>query len=326
VTSSDRAPVRRHPATRPVASPDTAPLGAARSTRPPCRGAGRSARAVRAATCIHLLAAALSAAPASADPAELPRARAVRATASLEAFPATDLCALTDALIQQVRVDEGDWVQPGDTLVLLDRSELALARERANFLARRRQAYLDRAEALHAQGGISAQDLETLRYQAEDARLRCAQAELDLSRTVLRAPCAGQVAECRAEPGHVASTGQVLLVLIDPTDLRADVYLPPGLLSTVRIGGTALAVPIDPPVDPSAPTDSDSTPSGSRPAAGSEPSTSTIHTQHALTGRVTHISPVLDLHSGQARVRILFPGAGRVLRPGTLVQIQLTGD
>lgn len=215
-------------------------------------------------------------------------------TAPLEAAVSAAVCALIAAPVQQVRVQEGDRVNRGDTLVLLDRADLRLAAARARLASQNRQSYLDRATRLHAQGGVSTQELETVRYEADVAQLRREQADLDLSRTVLRTPITGCVAACAAQVGQLPTVGHVLVVLVDPADLKADLYLPASYLDRIRLQQSVQAVPV----------------AGTATGPG-----------RSLTGRVTWVSPILDPHSGQGRVRILFAQAGRHHRPGTLVRV-----
>lgn len=262
----------------------------------------RTRRRVRSARLLGGLALVALAGP---TPAAAPPARAAASadtlawTAPLEAAVSAEVYALTTGPVREVRAHEGDPVARGDTLVVLEAADLRLAVARANLACRRTQGYLDRAGQLHARGGVSTQELETLRYEAEAAQLRLEQAELDLSRTVLCAPMDGQVAACAAQVGRPTAAGQVLLVLIDATDLQADLYLPATQLASVRLHQVVQAVP------------------AAAPAA--EPG-------RPMAGRVVHISPILDPHSGQARVRLLFAQAGRHHRPGTLVRVQLKGE
>jgi multidrug efflux pump subunit AcrA (membrane-fusion protein) len=98
--------------------------------------------------------------------------------------------------------------------------------------------------------------------------------------------------------------------MVDPTDLKADLYLPSAQLARIRPGQSVQAVPLSASPEPMAPLPFPGPTARPGPGPG-----------RSLTGRVTYISPVLDAHSGQGRVRILYARAGRHHRPGTLVRV-----
>jgi multidrug efflux pump subunit AcrA (membrane-fusion protein) len=82
----------------------------------------------------------------------------------------------------------------------------------------------------------------------------------------------------------------LLFRVIDPEDLKAELFIPADRLSGVRIGQPVVA----------------------RPDSGPE---------RALEGRIVSLSPVIDPKNGTCRAVALFPGAGKVVRPGTVARI-----
>jgi len=194
------------------------------------------------------------------------------------------------ARVQVVVVQEGDGVAAGDTLAILDDEMLRLAETAAATTWRKRQARLDRADRMHVRGLISAQELESIRYEAETARLQWTRARLDLSRAVVRTPMAGLVTVCQVREGDLTAPRKVLFQVIVPGDLVAEVFVPADRLTGVREGRRVTAQ-------------------------------ADVAPDAVLRGRVVRVSPVIDPKSGTCRAVILFPGAGRVVRPGTLVRV-----
>ena len=194
------------------------------------------------------------------------------------------------ARVQVVAVAEGDRVAAGDTLVLLNDAVLRLVETVAAAAYRKGQAQLDRTERMHARGLISVEALESVRYETETARLQWSRARLDLSRAVVRSPMAGLIAVCQVREGDFTAPRKVLFQVIVPGDLVAEVFVPADCLTGVREGQGVTA------------------------QAGIAPDA-------VLLGRVMRVSPVIDPKSGTCRAVILFPGAGKVVRPGTLVRV-----
>ena len=146
----------------------------------------------------------------------------------------------------------GGFFAKGDTLLRLDDREyrIALQRARASVALRRSEARLAAAEAarrveLAKRGAASTADLEQFesRAQVADAALEEAlatldQAELDLERTVVRAPFDGRVHERNVDVGqfvspgtrlgHVQATDAALVRLPIATDDLAFVDVPLG--------------------------------------------------------------------------------------------------
>ena len=221
-------------------------------------------------------------------------ADSIQLEAPVRAAISADLCPGVSLRVRKVFVGEGDAVAVGDTLALLDDRELRLSARAAALACRRSRQRLARARRAEARGLISSQQLESLECESEADGVRWERARLDLDRTVLQAPLAGVVARCAVRPGDLTSPRAVIFRIIVPGDLAAELYVPADHLDLVRLG---LAVS----------------------------ATSTLNPEATLGGRIVSISPVVDPKSGTCKVQVLLPGAGRTVRPGTLIRVSL-GD
>ena len=242
------------------------------------------------------LAAAAEPAPAVAEAhAAAPRnAGPWQATVTLEAARTEVVYAHLAGIVRRVAVGVGDSVAAGDTLALLHDQDLRLSAESAALARLRAERRWERARRLHGKGGISTQELEGLEYTAQTARIRWQQARLDLGRTVLTASMAGVVSECHVQVGVATTVRMHAFRIIDPSDLRAELFLPAD-----RVGGLRRGQPV-------------------RARAPALP--------ESLAGELVRLSPFVDPTSGTCRAVVLFRGAGDRLRPGSVVQVEVGRD
>ena len=134
------------------------------------------------------------------------------------------------------RLVEGGFFRSGDELLRLDDREHRIARDRAEAIVRLRESEsrLAAAEAarrrqLKSRGAASAADLEQFesrelvaKASLAEAQAALAQAELDLERTVVRAPFDGRVREQSVDVGQFVSPGIKLgrIFAVDYAEVR----------------------------------------------------------------------------------------------------------
>jgi RND family efflux transporter MFP subunit len=225
--------------------------------------------------------------PALAEPLIMP--------AALEAAESALVFALRSGVVESVRVQVGESVAVGDTLAWLEDGDLRLEEEAALLALQQAEKRLARVRVLHEQGGVSTQDLETLEFAVQTARIRFRKAVMERERAVLRAPIAGLLAEVAIVPGERIAAGKICFRIIDATDLQAELFVAVDQLADVRLGQKVTA---------------------------QLPATPAMR----LQGTVVRISPIVDPESGRCAVRVRFPGAGQHLKPGTVVDVTLTQE
>lgn len=152
--------------------------------------------------------------------------------------------------VREVLVGDTERVQAGDVLIRLDDSDarIALARARAQLAAARsnlEKARIDRArrEQLTASGSISGEELTGARsaYSTAAANLAAAeaaldQAELNLERTIIRAPVDGTVSRRQAQVGQMVQPGAPLMVVAPIHTAYVDANFKENQLERVRPG------------------------------------------------------------------------------------------
>lgn len=169
---------------------------------------------------------------------------------SLQPQRKADLRAELSAVVLEVRRDNGDAVKAGDVLLRLDDTALRdtlLAAEAglraAQQAVEQADRLLARQKSLAGQGMVSQQAIDdaTLRRSAAvndvaAARARLAQAQQQASRSVVRAPFAGLVAERQVSAGDTVSVGMALMKVVDPASLRFDALVAAEEAASLRVG------------------------------------------------------------------------------------------
>jgi membrane fusion protein (multidrug efflux system) len=147
------------------------------------------------------------------------------------AYVGADLAQVTPLVsgpVREVLANDTRHVKRGDVLVRLDdidfkiaiaRSQAALAAARANL--GKAKIDLARRQALAASGSVSGDELTTAQnaYSTAAANLQAAdaanhQAQIDLERTVLRAPIDGVISERQVQVGQRVQAGTPLMVVV----------------------------------------------------------------------------------------------------------------
>lgn len=151
--------------------------------------------------------------------------------------------------VRELKVRDNQRVEAGELLMSLDRERYQAALEQARAVAetRRQQLLLREHEAgrrvrLGPQA-ISAELRENAQISAEIARgeYRQAQAavrlaELDLERSEVRAPRAGQVTNLRLAQGNYVRTGEPVLALVDESSFYVQAYFEETKLPRIHVG------------------------------------------------------------------------------------------
>jgi RND family efflux transporter MFP subunit len=205
--------------------------------------------------------------------------------------------------VLQVYVEAGQSVKAGQPLAQI---EPQTAREQAQFTdalvmsfennLRLAQRNLERSKRLAQGGALSTAQMEQDEQavtQAEatlaEARSRQTSAQRTLSRSTVRAPFAGIVANRSASVGDVVKDGTQLFTIVDPTSLRLEAQVPADFLRTLKVG-TPVRFQLS--------------------GFGDQ----------QLTGRVSRIVPVLDPATRQVQVLVSVPNPDRSLLAGLFAE------
>ena len=170
--------------------------------------------------------------------------------ASVEAREATIISSRLLAQITRIQVRAGDYVESGQLLLELEKSDLEArvrqAAERVRSIEARLQEArqnLQRAEELHQRGLIAVADRDAARADASSlqADLSSAHQAMEEAQTAvgfseIRSPISGRVVDRFAEPGDTASPGSKLLSLYNPFSLWVEARVREELALSLQMG------------------------------------------------------------------------------------------
>ncbi len=211
-------------------------------------------------------------------------------SATLRADRRTTITARTQGVLERLLVEEGDRVLAGQPLAELENEEQTIAFQRAQTAQRTLRRDFERARTLHGEGLVSDEEFEAVRRQAEDADQAAALAELELSRTVIRAPFAGVVLRRHLDVGGTVRDGTEVYDLADLDPLYADVNIPERHVIHLRAGQQVRL----------------------RADAADE----------VIPARIERIAPAVDPATGTVKVTLAVQGSTRV-RPGAFVRVDI---
>lgn len=214
--------------------------------------------------------------------AKRPIAASYTGTAPLEPRAEAQVVAKTSGVALAVLAEEGQHVKAGQVLVRLDPDRARLQAAQSAAQVRKLEASYKRSQALIGQQLISANDLDQLKYDLENARAVNNLANLELSYANVVAPISGVVASRSIKTGNFVQINSPIFRIVDDSRLEATLNVPERELSTLKAGQPVL-LQVD-----AMPT-------------------------RRFRGVVDRVSPVVDSGSGTFRVICAFEGRGGAL-------------
>jgi membrane fusion protein (multidrug efflux system) len=216
-------------------------------------------------------------------------------TAMIEAEEETEVVAKVSGVVEQLMVEEGDYVQAGAVLAKLDDEKIAVQLTQAKANLEKLENTYQRNIDLHEKKLISTQEFQQSKYEYEHQKAAYELAELDLKYTSIRTPISGVVAERLIKVGNMILPNQPVFHVTGLNPLIAVLHIPERQLGKLRIGQQAQLM-----VD--------------------------ALEQKMLTGNVKRISPVIDPETGTVKITIEMYDRSGKLRPGMFARIKIIYD
>ena len=215
-------------------------------------------------------------------------------TTTLEALGESQVVAKTSGVALAVLVEEGQVVRAGQALVRLDPDRPRLQVAQAAAQMHKLENNYRRAQQLVEQRMISANDVDQIKYDLENARAVYRAASLELSYTTITAPISGVVASRSIKSGNFVQINSPIIRIVDSAQLEATLNVPEREIAKLKPGqAVGLAVDALP---------------------GKQ-----------FTGTVDRVAPVVDNGTGTFRVVASFPGNGE-LQPGMFSRLDINYD
>jgi membrane fusion protein (multidrug efflux system) len=202
--------------------------------------------------------------------------------------------AKTSGVALNVLVEEGQVVHAGQVLVRLDASRAELQAMQTAATMRKLEANYKRSVTLAEQKLMSANDIDQIRFDLENARAANRLANLELSYANVVAPISGVIAERKIKTGNFVQINTPIFRIVDNSRLEATLNVPEREVATLAQG-----LKVDLAVD--------------------------AMPGKKFSGTIDRVSPVVDSGSGTFRVVCTFAGGG-MLQPGMFGRIRIDYD
>ena len=214
-------------------------------------------------------------------------------TTTLEARNEADIISRVTGIIEQLTVEEGDFVKKGQLLAKIDPRRYQLALNKANAELAGIKQELQRFNSMVQKKLVSEQSAAKLKFQYQAAIAARDLAALDLQDSQIIAPITGYISQRFVKPGHFTQGYQKLFHVVDQTNLQAIVYLQEHQLSNIKIAQQAQL--------------------------------KFSARQHKVyPAQVRSISPVIDSRTGTFKVILSLDNQQLELKPGMFAQLALT--
>jgi membrane fusion protein (multidrug efflux system) len=217
---------------------------------------------------------------------------AVRATGRIEALQAVDLRPDEQGRVTAILFHEGQSVGRGAALVRIDDAVLRAQAERADADRDLAKQQLARVERLRQDNAATPADLERAQANARSAEAAVNLLQVQIARSVVRAPFAGVVGQRFVSVGDYVTTSSRLLTLQTENPQRAVIDVPERHAVQLKLGQTVNFT------------------------VAAEPG-------KTFAARVDFIDPVVQPQNRTITVKGLAPNPNRVLKPGMFIEARL---
>ena len=216
----------------------------------------------------------------------------VEALGTTRANETVRLTASVTEIVQQVLFDDGQIVEAGDVLVILNKAEEEADLRAAEAILTERRLAFQRAQELESRQFTTTALLDERRAALLEAEATIEAVKARIANRVIRAPFAGVVGFRDISPGALVSPGDLITTLDDLSVIKLDLTVPAVFLTTLTRGLdiNAKARALD---------------------------------DLAFSGTVSSIDSRIDPVTRSITVRALIPNPDRTLKPGLLMTADL---
>lgn len=167
----------------------------------------------------------------------------VSATGTIKPLESVEVSSKITARVKQVLVKENDHVTMGQTVALLDGKDYETQREQAEFTLNNAKIKYERTSYLYNIGAKSKEELDDAQYNYDTAESKLAEAESNLSETVIVSPMDGVVIGEPVTDGTMAVQGNsnptVIMRIADLSKKQILAKVDETDIGSVRVGQKA---------------------------------------------------------------------------------------
>ena len=128
-------------------------------------------------------------------------------------------------IVRSVNVDVGSPVKAGQTLITLQVAARGAQVQSGKTAYDEALLNYNRLKQLNAKGGISKSEVDAAYSRLKTAEASLKSTQSSLQRTSLKASINGIVSARNVEPGEIAESGKVLLSIVDPKEMEAELMV-----------------------------------------------------------------------------------------------------
>lgn len=128
-------------------------------------------------------------------------------------------------IVRSVEVDVGSPVKAGQTLITLQVAARAAQVQSGKTAYDEAKLNYNRLKQLNAKGGISQSEVDAAYARLKTAEANLSSSQSTLQRTSLKANIDGIVSVRNVEPGEIAESGKILLSIVDPKEMEAELMV-----------------------------------------------------------------------------------------------------
>jgi RND family efflux transporter MFP subunit len=166
----------------------------------------------------------------------------LQSTGDVVAMQSASVVAKVGGSLDRVSANIGDRVRAGQSLALIDTTELALTAQHTGATFAAAKAAFERARALMAESLTSREDFDAAEAEMKVAEASFQTAQARLGYANITAPFAGTVTARQFDPGAVVSAGTVLFTLADFDSVKVVVNILEKDVPLVNVGAKAKVV------------------------------------------------------------------------------------
>ena len=223
---------------------------------------------------------------------EQPWQPALSAVGTLRAANGAELAMDVAGLVTAVNLKSGQDVKQGQVLVQLRDGDDVAQLQQLEAAAQLSQLTFERARKQLAAQAISKADYDTAAADLKGRQAAVAQQTVVVAKKQLRAPFAGRAGIITTSPGDYLSAGSAVVTLQQLDPLFVDFYVPQSELGRLQVG-QAVNLKLD------------------------------AYANRGFTGKLSAISPKVDLGTRNVQVEATVPNHDKALTPGMFAKVSV---
>lgn len=219
-------------------------------------------------------------------------------SSTIETEQYVDVYPYLTGIVSKLLAEEGDELKKGDPLLMLDAEEYRLAEAKARTQLESLQSEFNRIQIQFDKDLLSKEEYYKAKLNLDQLLISWKEANLNLSRTTVRAPINGVVSLRNVREGDRVTSATHLFSMVNLQDIIATVHVPEKELATIKKGQLTYV-------------------------------SSDYLTDKRFVGYVKRISPVVNPNTGTFKVTIGLDADHEGLRPGMFVNtfiVTMTND